>query len=448
MGLGKMNSELTTRNSQQPERNERTPTIDTGAPISVAIDYVDAQLTELWRDVAEAAKAKGGVAAVTMAQVLNIIVRAESYSAANEYVLDVDQITGSHPARVIVMTNDPSEEEMPVQAWVTIHCQAPPSGGRQVCAEQVSVAAGGSAVRQMPAAVIPLLLPDLPVFLWWPNGSPFDDYLFRHLSDSIDRLIVDSSTFENPEGTLVKMYSRLQRDWPNIACTDMNWERVTRWRELVAQFFDGAALRPYLDRIGHVSVDFALSSRGGPVNRSQGFLFAGWLASRLGWKPAGPVIEMLRVDGNRPATTRLYLQASNRPVTIDLRPGEEPGEVPGEIHAVRLEVAGAEPSARPEAIFQVEMQEQGEYCAISVEVGEGETSKRNVHLEPETRAMLLDHELEVFSHDRIYEEALELAGHFIRGTAPSDADANRKIATGEPVSAAPHRARPPEARRG
>ena len=227
--------------------------VSSGAPVSVAIDYVDAQLTQLWRDVAEAAQAKGGLSAVTMAQVLNLVVRANSYSAANDYLSDMNKITGSHPARVINIITDSSEEEMPVQAWASIFCQIPPAGGRQVCAEQISVAAAGTGVRQIPAAVIPLLLPELPVFLWWPKGSPFDDYLFRQLADSLNRVIINSATFENPEGTIAKMSTRLKNDWPKMACTDMNWSRLTRWRELTAQFFDGAALRTYLDRINRVT---------------------------------------------------------------------------------------------------------------------------------------------------------------------------------------------------
>src|SRR5437016_3393262 len=149
--------------------------IDTGTPVPVAVDYVDAQLNELWRDVAEAAQAKGGVSAVTMAQVLNLIVKADSLAAANDYTADIDNITGSHPARVISVVTDPDEGDMAVQAWVSIHCQLPPSGGRQVCAEQIYVSGAGESVRQIPAAVIPLLLPELPVFLWWPKGSPFDE---------------------------------------------------------------------------------------------------------------------------------------------------------------------------------------------------------------------------------------------------------------------------------
>src|SRR5215210_4326637 len=276
------------------------PTIDSGAPVPVLVEQVEEQLHGLWRDVADTAQRKVGGQAVMMAQVLNLIVHTESYSAANEYMKDIDQITGRHPGRVIMTVADQADDQMPVQAWVSIHCQLPPTGGRQVCSEQVTVASGKESQRQLPAAVIPLLISDLPVFLWWPRGAPFDDNLFRQLADSLNRLIVDSATFENPEGALSRMSERLRSGWPHLSCTDMNWGRLTRWRELVAQFFDSAALRPYLDRITNVNIDVALAKEGGPMNRAQALLVAGWLASRLGWRPADQVYQLLRSDGDRP----------------------------------------------------------------------------------------------------------------------------------------------------
>src|SRR6188508_1060523 len=105
------------------EHEEGFASINTGAPVPVSVEYVDAQLNELWRDVAEAVQAKGGTHAVTTAHVLNLVVRAESEDAANEYSKDMQLITGRHPSRVIVMTANASAEDMPVQAWVSIHCQ-------------------------------------------------------------------------------------------------------------------------------------------------------------------------------------------------------------------------------------------------------------------------------------------------------------------------------------
>src|SRR5688572_30029244 len=325
--------------------------VTSGTPVQVTVEEVNSNFTRLWRTVADTAQSRGGSAqTVTVAQVLNLVVNAGTHDEANQYAEDMEQITGRHPCRIINIVRDPKEDENPVQAYVSIHCKVSPAGGRQVCSELVRVIAATADARQIPAAVIPLLVSDLPTFAWWPHGSPFDDDLFRSLADSMDRLIVDSATFENPEGTLSKMSHRLKTNWPKLACTDMNWGRVTHWREMVAQFFDSPALRPYLDRISNVTIDFALSERFG-VNRAQALLLAGWLASRLGWQPADPVYELLRVDSGVP-NARLSLKAGQRPVTILLRGEHRPSETRGDIHSVQLEEKpeGAEKS---EASFTV-----------------------------------------------------------------------------------------------
>lgn len=415
-------------------------TLDSGAPIPVAIDYVDRQLVELWRDVAESAQAMGGSQAVTTAQVLNLVVRAASYEAANDYMRSIECITGKHPCRVIVATTDPGEDDMPVQAWVSIHCQSPPTGGRQVCCEQVSVAASGESARRLPAAIIPLLLADLPVFLWWPNGDPFDEYIFRNLIDSLNRLIIDSATFENPEGTLAKMSHQMRSQWGKIAVTDMNWGRLTPWREMVASFFDAQVMRPYLDHIGHVQIDYALpTGRGAHVNRTQALLLAGWLASRLGWEPADDVYHLTHSETSRVPSAHLTLRFGKRPVTIDLNAVAFESTNPGEIHSITLEVAGAQQGDPPAARFCVALNDDQESCAFTeVDLQGSIPTTRTIQLQPLDQSDVLDEELEVYSHDTVYEDALAMAGAFIRGSKHSakSTGMSPKVTGGEPISVA------------
>lgn len=417
-------------------RNRYESTISTGAPVPVALEKVESQLGSMWRIVADAAQARGGSHAVTVAQVLNLIVKTPSHNATNSYMKDIDAITGRHPARVIYAVADAQEEDMQVQALVSIRCQLPPAGGRQLCTEQVTVEAGGEAIRQMPAAIIPLLIQDLPVFLWWTQGTPFDDYLFRNLADSLNRLIVDSATFENPEGTLSKMSGRLRGNWPTVACTDMNWGRLQKWRELTAQFFDGQALRPSLDKIGQVTIEYATGGRGA-VNRAQALMLAGWLASRLGWHPVDPVYELARADNDKPARAVLHMRSVRRSVTIHLNPNDRTSDVPGDIQMIKLEVPG-EKEGMPEASFMVTLTDDPKCALMNVEIEGSEPTTRNIQLDATARAELLAEELELFSRDRVYEESIDMVGTFIRGTSHASkpgADGARRVPAGEPMSA-------------
>jgi glucose-6-phosphate dehydrogenase assembly protein OpcA len=419
---------------------EDSSTIDSGAPIPVSVEYVDLQLTELWRDVAEAAQAKGGAHAVTTAQVLNLIVRADSYADANSYVEAIERITGRHPCRVIAATTDPSEPELPVQAWVSIHCQLPPTGGRQVCSEQVTVAAGGESTRRLPAAVIPLLLPALPVFLWWPEGDPFDDYIFRNLADSLNRLIIDTATFENPEGALAKLATQGRSLWPKIAVSDMNWGRITPWRELVASFFDPPTMRPYLDRISHIKIEYAQpTDRRVHINRAQALLMAGWLASRLDWESVENAYQLTRSEMSHVPSARISLRAGKRTVTTDLQAVSWKAACAGELFSITLEIGGEKPNDPSAATFTLKLSDQQESCVIcDVAVAGSEPTSRIIQVRPFDVADLLDEELEIYSRDTVYEESLAMVGAFIRGTRHSTRSTvmSHKVPSGEPISAA------------
>ncbi len=428
-------------------------TIDTGPARPAALENIETRLNELWREVASTAQNRGGSGSVTMAQVLNLIVHAQSYEAADEYMRETELITGRHPCRVISMVQDHDDPDMPVQGWVSMFCQIPPAGGRQVCCERVRIASGSNSLRQLPAAVLPLLLSDLPVFLWWPHGAPFDDYVFRQLADSLNRLIVDSATFENPEGTLSRISSVLKGNWPRLASTDMNWGRLTTWREIIASFFDGAALRPYLERIGRVTIEYSMSGKGRTVNRGQALMMAGWLASRLGWQPTDNAYRLVHADDQLPPIVHLSLRSGKRPVEIYLRPTKRQADVPGSLCRVRLLVpmhGAAGQQGEVEASFEVALcDEPGDpgdaWSEVQVE-GMAPTH-RNIHLDVLNRADLLDIELEVYSRDKVYEETMNMVAAFIKGMSSGrDTEGPRRLISGEAISTAqtqPPRNRPP-----
>lgn len=431
-----------TEAQEQPTGMDQT-SINTGPAIPVSLDKIESQIRELWRNVANAAYTRGSGAgqSVTMAQVLNLLVMSGSHDEANEYIGDTEKITGRHPCRVIAMVEDPKGADEPVQAWVSMYCQVPPAGGRQVCCEQVAIVSSGNALRQVPAAVLPLLISDLPVFLWWPSGAPFDDYIFRQLADSIDRLILDSSTFENPEGILSRIATMLRTNWAHIAGTDMNWGRLTYWREIIAGFFDPPTLRPYLDQINKVTIEYAMPAGSGPVNRAQAYMIAGWLASRLGWQPTDVAQRLVHSRDQLPPTVHLLLRGGKRTINVEIAPKAHKAVVSGNICSLRLEVFGAQGgTGQREACFEMSLAgdaaEPGT-AWTNVEIAGIEPTNRNIHMDELSRADLLDQELEVYSHDHVYEEAMHMVGTFIRGyNAARNNEAPRKASQGEPMSAA------------
>jgi glucose-6-phosphate dehydrogenase assembly protein OpcA len=59
-----------------------------------------------------------------------------------------------------------------------------------------------------------LTIPSLPKFLWW-KASPDAEYgLFKRLASQCDTIIVDSSTFREPETELLQVGDLLATDVP------------------------------------------------------------------------------------------------------------------------------------------------------------------------------------------------------------------------------------------
>ena len=116
-------------------------------------------------------------------------------------------------------------------------------------------------------AVAALRFSSLPTLVWWRGGSP--DVL-PGLAALADRLVLDA-----PDPRAVW---RLVPELAGLtAVTDVRWARLTRWRALMAHFFDIPAVRD-------AAAGFrSLQVRGADIHAAR--LFAGWLTSSL--RPEG-----------------------------------------------------------------------------------------------------------------------------------------------------------------
>lgn len=147
----------------------------------------------------------------------------------------------------------------------------------------------GLAPRYLNNAVARLRLPSLPSLAWWRGGERHE---LEGLAQLVDRVTLDSA---DPS-----------TDWevaPGIATTaavsDLRWTRLTRWRNLMAQFFDIPETRVACAAL--TTLDIAA----GDPHAAR--LFAGWLAAclpaadRLDVKttqvPGGATIESIALAG-------------------------------------------------------------------------------------------------------------------------------------------------------
>jgi glucose-6-phosphate dehydrogenase assembly protein OpcA len=166
-----------------------------------------------------------------------------------------------------------------IQAEVAALCHLPSPGKPQVCSERIVLKAGPEGLDLLPGAVRPLLEANLPFVLWWTEDPRAISTIFHDLAHESSRLILDL-----PDPSAEPQAVRFGLD-PSVNpfARDTSWFGITRWRELVAQFFDGPDPIGTLSKLA--SVEITAEVPGDPrIPRVAAWLVA-WLAGQLGWKP-------------------------------------------------------------------------------------------------------------------------------------------------------------------
>ena len=358
---------------------------------AASVDAIERELSRLRRAAAAHAREHG--LALGRTSVLNLVVYAEREAHARRAARTVSDLALRHPCRAIVVLADRDREG--VVASVQLHCHVPPAeGAKPVLYEQILARVRGDFDERIASVVIPLLVPDLPVFLWWTGTPPSQA---RHLDDLVilaDRLIVDSADFARPDRTLPDV-AHLARH--RVGITDLNWGRLTHWRELIAQFYDVPTWRPFLDGITGIRTGFAVDMDGRDIHPSQALLLLGWLASRLGWRK----VEALAPSEAGGALFRMA-RADGAPVMVRLRPRFERGLETGDVSGVRLQAAAGGGTAE----FVIKRAPDERHATATAIIDGVVRAERVVPLPPLGMRELLGEELAISGSDHVYENAL------------------------------------------
>lgn len=181
-------------------------------------------------------------------------------------------LLGRRPSRVVRLEPGPPDR---CGAVVTGRC-SPGAQDRGVCLEEIALEAGGDPLGDGAAAWTPLLVRDIPTFLWlrgpWSAGRLPGPEAVAHA----DKLIVDSSVSDDPAGALRGLHRLREATRGRLAIADLAWSRTLPLRALAARAFDPAGAREALADLAAVTLRGAA--------RAEALLFFLWLAVRLGWR--------------------------------------------------------------------------------------------------------------------------------------------------------------------
>ncbi|MCL1870884.1 MAG: glucose-6-phosphate dehydrogenase assembly protein OpcA [Promicromonosporaceae bacterium] len=225
--------------------------------------------------------------AVALGRVLTLVILADE--ADVETVVEAaNDASREHPSRVLVIASAGAVDAAPrLDAQIRV-------GGDAGASEVVILRASGPLQDQPDAVVMPLLLPDAPIVVWWPREAP-QTPAEHPIGRIAQRRITDSVMSADPEVMI-----RSLAEHYTTGDTDLGWARVTLWRGLLAAAVEQPPFEPVTGVViegeqGHTSLD----------------LLAAWLTARL-----HTPTKIVHKPGTT-AITRVTLQRKGGDIVLD-----------------------------------------------------------------------------------------------------------------------------------
>ncbi len=381
-----------------------TQTHESAGAVSVAgidVGKLEKELAAMWQP-AKGADGAANEAGMTRVCVLNLIV----YAGQDEDRAVIDQaledVTAQTPSRAILLIADRAGADAKLEAYVSTSCQTSSKGVKQVCGEQITIEASGPVLENVSTAIEPLLMPDVPVFLWWKDIPHYEDKLFNRLVDLSDRVVIDSLAFDHPHEDIQRLAEIIRNRPQFMTVSDINWGRMTAWRTLLASFWDVPDYRASLDQIDNVVIEYDPPDIAHEQIAAQALLITGWLAARLGWMVSA---EGAAVDG---PVHRISAQGlGGRQITIEFRAALDREGHDGMLASVTLK------SGPGAAEFSVAINEAGTKLSTEAHVSDARQIERVLAYEQKTEGQRLSRELGLLVRDKVYEQTAAAAAQML-----------------------------------
>ncbi|MER6030879.1 glucose-6-phosphate dehydrogenase assembly protein OpcA [Streptomyces sp. NPDC001851] len=266
------------------------------------IDLTDTTASKINKALVQGRRAIG-TPAVGMVLTMVIVTDEEN---AYDSVKAAEEASREHPSRTLVVIKrhartlrDRTHSRLDAEVRV---------GSEAGTGETVVLRTYGEVSEHADSVVLPLLLPDAPVVVWWPGDAP-DAPSEDPLGALAQRRITDLYAVERP---LEVLQTRARTYAPGD--TDLAWTRLTLWRSMLAAALDQARVK-----VTSAAVE-------AEADNPSAELLARWLEARLGVKvdrvvSAGPFVTAVRLGT---ANGEIVVDRPEGPLATLTLPGQPP----------------------------------------------------------------------------------------------------------------------------
>ncbi|MDH6134504.1 glucose-6-phosphate dehydrogenase assembly protein OpcA [Kitasatospora sp. MAA4] len=190
------------------------------------IDLTDTTSSKINSALMDARRASGSTAAGMVLTLVIVVDEGSAYDALKA----ANDASREHPSRILAVIKRAGRSPR-ARAGARLDAEIL-VGADTGSGETAILRMHGELVSHAQSVVLPLLLPDAPVVVWWPENAPAHPAQ-DPLGAIAQRRITDAVTAESPVDQLAL---RAQSYTPGD--TDLAWTRITGWRSMLAAALD------------------------------------------------------------------------------------------------------------------------------------------------------------------------------------------------------------------
>jgi glucose-6-phosphate dehydrogenase assembly protein OpcA len=250
------------------------------------IDLTDTTSSKINSALMDARRASGSTAAGMVLTLVIVVDEGSAYDALKA----ANDASREHPSRILAVIKRAGRSPR-ARAGTRLDAEIL-VGSDAGSGETVVLRMHGELVSHAQSVVLPLLLPDAPVVVWWPENAPLHAAQ-DPLGAIAQRRITDAVTAESPVDQLA-----VRADSYTPGDTDLAWTRITGWRSMLAAALD--------QRPTEVSTAVVEGESYNPSVELLGL----WLHDRL-----GVPVERVVTDG--PGITAVRMRTADGEIVLD-----------------------------------------------------------------------------------------------------------------------------------
>jgi glucose-6-phosphate dehydrogenase assembly protein OpcA len=264
-------------------------------------------LSKLWTSLGQEEKQQGKPT-VLRACAMTLIIATDEADKGFSVLQTISELMHEHPARGIVLAVS-VEAERSLQARVLAQCWKPFGKAQQICCEQIEITAQPASWPNVGPTLMGLTAADLPVIFFCrykgalrKNATADQKAGLDAVASLATKVIVDTSGIEAHEA--IEVVARLRERGQVVA--DLEWTRLTAWREPIAHIFDNTARDNKLSNFRSIEIEHAADGARAAL------YMAGWLSA-----PYRASVTLRKLDDAGAGIQSIRLRSESETIQFD-----------------------------------------------------------------------------------------------------------------------------------